>query len=276
MSQWLSELAAAWPMLQEISIFLALGAVAGLTAGLFGVGGGLVIVPTLLWVFTSRGIDQSIVMHLSVGTSLATIIVTSLSSVYAHHRRKAVQWGLFLMLAPGIVIGAWIGAVTADMLSTVWLQRVFAVFVLLVATHLVLDIDWGKHRDLPGRVGMMLAGILIGTISSIVGIGGGSMTVPYLHWNGVDMRNAVATSSACGMPIALAGTVGFILTGWGEAALPSGSSGYVYWNAMPWIVVATFILAPIGARLAHSLPTATLRRLFAMLLFVMGINLILS
>ncbi len=263
-------------MLQEISIFLALGAVAGLTAGLFGVGGGLVIVPTLLWVFTSRGIDQSIVMHLSVGTSLATIIVTSLSSVYAHHRRKAVQWGLFLMLAPGIVIGAWIGAVTADMLSTVWLQRVFAVFVLLVATHLVLDIDWGKHRDLPGRVGMMLAGILIGTISSIVGIGGGSMTVPYLHWNGVDMRNAVATSSACGMPIALAGTVGFILTGWGEAALPSGSSGYVYWSAMPWIVVATFILAPIGARLAHSLPTATLRRLFAMLLFVMGINLILS
>jgi uncharacterized protein len=263
-------------MLHDILIFLALGSVAGLTAGLFGVGGGLVIVPTLLWVFTSRGIDPSIVMHLSVGTSLATIIVTSLSSVYAHNKHQAVQWGLFLMLAPGIVIGAWLGAVVADQLSSMWLQRVFSVFVLFVALHLVLDVDFGKHRDIPGRLGMTLAGTIIGMVSSIVGIGGGSMTVPYLHWNGVDIRNAVATSSACGLPIVVAGTIGFIVTGWGEAALPDGSSGYVYWSAMPWIVVATFIFAPVGASLAHSLPTRILRRLFAILLFVVGVKLLLS
>lgn len=263
-------------MLHDILIFLTLGSVAGLTAGLFGVGGGLVIVPTLLWVFTSRGIDSSIVMHLAVGTSLATIIVTSLSSVYAHNKHKAVQWGLFLMLAPGIVIGAWLGAVVADQLSSMWLQRVFAVFVFFVALHLVLDVDFAKHRYAPGRFGMALAGSIIGMISSIVGIGGGSMTVPYLHWNGIDIRSAVATSSACGLPIAVAGTIGFIATGWGEAALPDGSSGYVYWSAMPWIVVATVIFAPVGASLAHSLPTKILRRLFAILLFIVGIKLLLS
>ncbi len=276
MSQFFTESVLAWPLLQDVLIFLVLGSVAGLTAGLFGVGGGLVIVPTLLWVFTSRGIDQSIVMHLAVGTSLATIIVTSLSSVYAHNRRKAVQWHLFLMLTPGIVIGAWLGAATADLLSTDWLQRVFAVFVLLVAVHLALEINFGRHRDIPGRLGMSMAGTVIGMISSIVGIGGGSMTVPYLHWNGVDMRNAVATSSACGLPIALAGTIGFIAAGWGEVALPEGSSGYVYWSAMPWIVIATFVFAPLGASLAHSLPTRILRRMFAMLMFVVGVKLLLS
>lgn len=276
MYQLFTESTFAWPLLQDILIFLILGAVAGLTAGLFGVGGGLVIVPTLLWVFTSRGIDHSVVMHLAVGTSLATIIVTSISSVYAHNKHKAVQWGLFLKLTPGIVIGAWIGAVVADQLSSVWLQRVFAVFVFFVASHLVLDVDFGKHRDLPGRIGMALAGAVIGMVSTIVGIGGGSMTVPYLHWNGVGIRNAVATSSACGLPIAVAGTIGFIVTGWGEVGLPDGSSGYVYWSAMPWIVAATFIFAPIGARLAHSLPTKILRRLFAILLFVVGVKLLLS
>lgn len=276
MSQYLTELASVWPALQDISIFLLLGAVAGLTAGLFGVGGGLVIVPTLLWVFNSRGVAPSIVMHLAIGTSLATIIVTSLSSVYAHNKRKAVQWGLFLMLTPGIVIGAWLGAATADLLSSVWLQRVFAVFAILVALHLVLDMDFGRHGDIPGRIKITLAGTVIGMISALIGIGGGSMTVPYLHWHGVEMRNAVATSSACGLPIALAGTIGFVLAGWGDAALPAGSSGYVYWSAMPWIVLATFIFAPVGAGLAHSLPTRVLRRLFALLLFVMGIKLMLS
>ncbi len=276
MSHFISELVTVWPMLQEVLIFLALGMVAGLSAGLFGVGGGLIIVPTLLWVFKSAGIDSSVVMHLAIGTSLATIIVTSLSSVYAHNKRKAVLWNLVVMLTPGIVLGAWLGAAIADMLSTLWLQRVFAVFVLSVAIHLGLDMDFGRHRDLPGRVGMAVAGSIIGMVSSIVGIGGGSMTVPYLHWNRVDIRNAVATSSACGLPIAIAGTLGFVVAGWGEDALPSGSSGYVYWSAMPWIVVASFIFAPMGARLAHSLPTKILRRLFALLMFVIGVKLMFS
>jgi uncharacterized membrane protein YfcA len=276
MSYFFTELASAWPVLQEVLVFFVLGSVAGLTAGLFGVGGGLVIVPTLLWVFSSRGMDQSIVMHLAVGTSLATIVITSLSSMYAHNKRKAIRWRLFYALTPGIVIGAWLGAATADILSTIWLQRVFAMFAMLVALHLVLDFDFGKRSDVPGRAGMALAGTIIGMISSVVGIGGGSMTVPYLHWNGVNIRHAVATSSACGLPIALAGTIGFVVAGWDEAALPAGSSGYVYWSAMPWIVIASVIFAPVGASLAHSLSSRILRRLFAMLMFVVGIKLMLS
>ncbi|MCP4127461.1 MAG: sulfite exporter TauE/SafE family protein [Gammaproteobacteria bacterium] len=273
MSQLFVELVANMPPLQEIAIFLVLGAVAGLTAGLFGVGGGLVIVPTLLWVFQGHGFDQSIMMHLAIGTSLATIIVTSLSSMHAHNKRKAVHWGLFLMLTPGIILGAWLGAVVADQLSTVWLQRVFAVFTMSVALHLVLELEFGSRRTIPGRAVMTLAGIVIGMISSIVGIGGGSMTVPFLHWNGVTIRNAVATSSACGLPIALAGTIGFVVAGLGEQGLPAGSSGYVYWSGMPWIVLTTIIFAPLGAGLAHSLPTRTLKRLFALLLFMVGIKL---
>jgi len=274
MSQFYTELAAYLPQLQDIVVFLMLGAVAGLTAGLFGVGGGLVIVPTLLWVFQRHGFDQSIMMHLAVGTSLATIIVTSVSSIHAHNKRKAVQWRLFFMLTPGIVLGAWLGAATADQLSTVWLQRVFAVFTMLVALHLVLELDFGSHSTAPGRAGMTLAGVVIGMISSIVGIGGGSMTVPYLHWNGISIRNAVATSSACGLPIAVAGTLGFVVAGLDQEGLPSGSGGYVYWSAMPWIVITTIIFAPVGAGLAHSLPTRTIKRLFALLLFLVGIRLI--
>ncbi len=274
MSHLFAELAGYLPLLQEIVIYLLLGAVAGLTAGLFGVGGGLIIVPTLLWVFQGNGFDHSIIMHLAVGTSLATIIVTSLSSIHAHNKRKAVQWDLFLLLTPGIILGAWLGAATADQLSTIWLQRVFAVFTFLVALHLVLEFEFESHRSIPGRTGMTLAGVVIGMISSIVGIGGGSMTVPYLHWNGVAIRNAVATSSACGLPIALAGTVGFVVVGMGEDGLPAGSGGFVYWSAMPWIVITSIIFAPVGAGLAHSLPTRILKRLFALLLFVVGLRLL--
>ncbi len=276
MSQLFVELVANQPSLQEIGIFLGLGAVAGLTAGLFGVGGGLVIVPTLLWVFQRHGFDQSIMMHLAIGTSLATIIVTSLSSIRAHNKRKAIHWDLVIMLTPGIVLGAWLGAATADLLSTVWLQRVFAVFTILVALHLVLELEFGSGSTTPGRVTLTLAGGVIGMISSIVGIGGGSMTVPYLHWNGIAIRNAVATSSACGLPIALAGTIGFVVTGLGAAGLPVGSSGFVYWSAMPWIVMTTIIFAPLGASLAHSLPTRILKRLFALLLFAVGVKLMLG
>lgn len=273
MAQFFTELAGNWPLLQDIMVFLLLGAVAGMVAGLFGVGGGLVIVPTLLWVFNRHAMDHAIVMHLAIGTSLATIIVTSISSVYAHNKRKAVHWSLFFMLTPGIVLGAWLGAAAADQLSSVWLQKIFALFTILVALHLVLDVDFGSHRNIPGRAGMTTAGIVIGMISSIVGIGGGSMTVPFLHWNGVDMRSAIATSSACGFSIALAGTIGFVVAGLGEQGLPVGSSGYVYWKAMPWIVVTTFLFAPLGAGLAHSIPVRTLKWLFALLLFFVGISL---
>jgi len=263
-------------MLESGIIYLCLGAVAGTLAGLLGVGGGLVIVPVLALVFRHSGIDEALIMHLAIGTSLATIVFTSISSVRAHHRRGAVLWPLVWRLSPGIVIGALLGAWVADSLHSLALQRVFGVFELLVAVQMAMGLRPAPHRGLPGSTGMTAAGGLIGTISAIVGIGGGTLTVPFLSWCNVAMRNAVATSSACGLPIALAGAVGFVLTGLDEASLPEWSSGFVYWPAFLGIVIASVAFAPLGAALAHRLPAMGLKRVFAVLLTVIGIRFVLG
>jgi uncharacterized membrane protein YfcA len=254
----------------DLGFYLLVGGIAGLLAGLLGIGGGLIIVPSLVWLYLANGVDPSVAVHLAVGTSLATIIITAISSVRAHHKRGAVRWHLVARLAPGIVSGAWVGAAVADLLPTWWLQRVFAIFVILVGVQMTLGAKTEAHRDLPGLPGMSLAGGLIGMVSAIVGIGGGTMTVPFLNWCSINMREAVATSAACGMPIALAGTLGFIVAGWGEPALPSGSTGYVYWPAFLGIVASSYLFAPLGAKLAHTLPLPALKRVFAVLLFVVG------
>lgn len=262
--------------LQEIFLYPGVGALAGLMAGLLGVGGGLVIVPVLLWVFGLLGFDSRVLMHLAVGTSLATIVVTSLSSIRAHHRRGAVRWELVRQLTPGILAGAWIGALVADWMSGQWLRRVFALFVLFLGIRMLLGLRLPVGRELPGRAGFLGAGGIIGAVSALVGIGGGSLTVPFLHASGVDMRHAVASSSACGLPIALAGALGFAWTGWSEPGLPPGSTGYVYWPAFGGIALTSVLLAPVGARLAHSLPVRTLQRVFALLLLGVGSKLLLG
>ncbi len=262
--------------MSELLIYLSIGAFAGVLAGLLGVGGGLVIVPVLAFVFTGLGFAGDSIMHLAVGTSLATIVLTSISSVRAHHRRGAVLWSVFWRLMPGIVLGAWLGAAIAHSLPSPDLRLVFGVFELVVATQMGFGLKPAPHRGLPAAAGMGLAGGVIGTISAIIGVGGGTLTVPFLAWCNVAMRNAVATSAACGLPIAVAGTVGFVVAGWGEAGLPAWSSGYIYWPAFAGVSVASALFAPLGARLAHSLPTAVLKRLFALLLALLGLRMLLS
>lgn len=255
----------------DLYLYLAVGALAGVLAGLFGVGGGLVIVPVLAFVFERSGIAPNVLMHLAIGSSLTTIVFTSFASVRAHHRRGAVEWRVVGRLAPGIVTGALLGAVVADWLPSADLRRIFGVFELAVAVQLGLGLKPGPHRSLPGGPGLFAAGGVIGTLSAIVGIGGGTLTVPFLTWNNVSMRNAVATSAACGMPIAVAGAAGFAVAGWGEPALPSASTGYLYWPAIGGVVAASMLLAPLGARLAHTLPGGLLKRLFALFLGGLGI-----
>ncbi|MCP3870173.1 MAG: sulfite exporter TauE/SafE family protein [Gammaproteobacteria bacterium] len=251
-------------------VYLAVGSAAGLLAGLLGVGGGLIIVPALVWLHLGNGFDNAVVIHTAVGTSLATIIVTSISSIRAHHKRGAVRWPLVMQLTPGIIVGAWLGAGIADQLPTLWLQRVFACFVITVGIQMALGARTEAHRGLPSLPGMTLVGSAIGTVSAIVGIGGGSLTVPFLNWCSVNIRQAVATSAAVGLPIAVAGTIGFVFTGLGEPALPPGSTGYVYWPAFFGISLASYLLAPLGAKIAHSLPLASLKRVFAVLLLGVG------
>ena len=254
----------------EWLIYLALGAFAGTLAGMLGVGGGLVIVPVLAWVFVGFGFDAGVIMHLAVGTSLATIVFTSLSSVRAHHRRGAVQWPAVGRLLPGIVLGVFLGALLAERLPTGALRTVFGVFELVVAAQMGFALLPEAHRALPGRAGMTLAGAVIGGVSAVVGIGGGTLTVPFLTWCGVAMRQAVATSAACGLPIAVAGAAAFAWTGSGNAALPQQSLGYLYLPALLGVAASSILFAPAGAWLAHSLPTAVLKRFFAVFLAVLG------
>ena len=258
----------------ELLIYLVLGATAGLLAGMFGVGGGLIIVPVLAWVFVGQGMDADVIMHLAIGTSLASIWLTSLMSVRAHHRRGAVNWPVVKKLVVGIILGALLGAVIADHLPTQALKFIFGVFELLVAAQMLLVSRYQAHFNLPGRIGFTIAGAVIGIVSAIIGIGGGTLTVPFLIWCRVPMIQAVATSAACGLPIAIAGAFGFIVTGWSVEQLPAWSTGYLYWPAWLGIVLASSITAGLGARLAHKLPAARLRQLFALLLMGLGIKML--
>ena len=263
-------------ILSTLLFYLTLGLFAGVMAGLLGVGGGLIIVPTLAWIFHHQQVDDAIVMHLAIGTSLATIVVTSISSVRAHHRRGAVLWPIFWRLTPGIVVGAWLGAAIADALPSAVLSKVFAVFVLTVAAQMGFGAKPAPHRELPGTTGMLTAGGVIGAVSAIVGIGGGSLTVPFLTWCNIAIRQAVATSSACGLPIALAGALGFVVTGLNAAGRPDWSLGYVYGPALVGITLTSMLSAPLGAKLAHTLPTEMLKKVFAAFLTLVGVKMLLG
>ena len=251
-------------------IYLLLGACAGVLAGLFGVGGGLVIVPVLVYVFTAQGFDLNVLVHIAVGTSLATIVFTSLSSIWAHHKRGAVCWSVVYRLTPGIIFGALIGAVIADFMPATVLRRFFAFFEWFVGVQLLLNLQNRATQGMPGTFAMFIAGKLIGVISSIIGIGGGTLTVPFLIWCKVSIREAVATSSAVGLPIALAGTLGFVVMGLQAPISVEGSFGYFYLPAFIGIVLTSIVFAPLGAWLAHRLPSSLLKRLFGLFLIVLG------
>lgn len=257
-------------------LYLVLGAAAGTLAGLFGIGGGLIIVPVLILTFESQGMAPEILTHLAVGTSLATIVVTSVSSVKAHHAKGAVRWDWFSAIAIGIVVGSAIGVKTAGALSGPVLQKVIGVFAIVIAVQMGLGLKPKASRTIPARPGLIGAGGVIGWASAIFGIGGGSLTVPFLSWCNAKMQTAVATSAAVGLPIAVVGALVNIQEGWGNPLLPEWATGYVYWPAFIGIVSMSVIFARFGAKLAHSLPSDTLKRIFAVLLVVVGTRFLLS
>jgi len=260
----------------ELLILMGMGALAGTLAGLLGIGGGIIIVPVLALVFEGRAVGPELVMHIAIGTSLATIAVTSLSSIRAHHRRHAIDWAVFRRITPGILLGGFLGALIADALPGDTLRVLFAIFMLLVAAQFAFAGTPKPHRRLPGRIGLALSGTAIGTVASMMGVGGGSMSVPYLTWCNVALRHAVATSASIGLPIALSGAATYIVIGWDAPGRPAWSYGYVNLPAFLGIVVASILFAPVGARLAHTLPERILKRTFAAFLAVLGVRLLLS
>ncbi|GAC1620435.1 MAG: sulfite exporter TauE/SafE family protein [Nevskia sp.] len=262
--------------MDTIAIYLVTGAASGLLAGLFGVGGGLIIVPALAWLLPQQGVGDSAVMQTAIGTSLAVIGLTSIASMRAHQARGGVVWPLFWRLAPGIVAGSLIGAWIAHDLSAGALKRVVGIGALLIALQMMLDFKPKTARPLPGSAGLATAGGIIGTLSALIGIGGGSLTVPLLNGYGIEMRRAVGTSAACGVPIAWAGALGFAVNGLGVAGRAPWSLGYLDLAAFAGIAATSVFTAPLGARLAHGLSPIVLKRAFAGFLVLVGLRMLLA
>ncbi len=250
---------------------MALGAVVGVMAGLLGIGGGLIVVPALLFMLPAAGIDANISMHIALATSLASIIATSGSSALNHFRLGNVDMFVVKWLMPGVVVGGFLGANVAEWIPSQHLPRVFGVIVLLLAIQMLFSIHGKASNSMPGSTATMFYGTGIGVISSLAGIGGGSLSVPFLNRHGIEMRKAVGSSSVCGCLIAISGMVGFILHGYKIEDLPAYSIGYVYLPALIAIASTSMLTTRIGAKLATSLPTPTLKKIFALfLMFVAG------
>jgi uncharacterized membrane protein YfcA len=259
--------------LSAFLMYLLLGATAGLLAGLLGVGGGLVIVATLVWLLPSQGIPAVHVMHVALATSLASIVLTGLSSARAHHRRGSVSWPSVRWLVPGLIVGGLLGAAIATSLRGETLRWIVAGFCWLAALQLALGRARaeGGRSAAPASPALTVAGVGIGATSAVVGIGGGSLTVPLLVWLGVAPVRAVGTSSACGVAIALASAAAYIGLGPPDGALPPGSVGYVHLPAAIGIALASILAAPWGTRLAHAISGRALTRVFALFLVAAGL-----
>lgn len=262
-------------MLPDLTLYFLLyaitGAIAGVLAGLLGVGGGLVIVPALTYVFQAQGLPRDSLLHFALGTSLATILFTSLSSVRAHHKRGAVEWPIVLRISLGILAGTYGGSWIAAQLSTWTLKLVFTLFLVAVGLQMLTGARPKASRSMPGAIVTTLVGTVIGAASSLVGIGGGSLSVPFMIWCNVEVRRAIGTSSAIGFPIALAGTAGYLVNGL-SATNVDWTAGYIYLPALAGVALFSVMTAPLGAWLAHHLPPARVKRIFALFLLVMAIR----
>lgn len=249
-------------------MMLATGVISGVLAGLLGIGGGLVIVPALTFIL---GPSSPYVIHTAIGTSLAVIILTALSSTRAHHKKGSIDWYYWILLTPGLFNGTLLGALIADQLEGAVLRQFFALFELLVAIQLAVGLKAKPAQKEASVYKIFLMSFPIGIICAFAGIGGGIMVVPLLCWLRLSIKQAVSTSAACGLPIAVAGSIGFLLMGLdADHPLSSSSTGFIYWPALLYIGVPSILFAPLGAKLAHALPAVALRLVFAAFLLILA------
>lgn len=256
--------------------YLALGAFVGFFAGLFGIGGGLVLVPVLSWLFEAQHLGGAQNLHLALGTSMAAILYGAVVSAYAHRSHGAVNMPIVHSMAPGLFGGALLGALFAGHVPKHFLAIFFALFVYLVAVQMLTGSRPRATRVLPGRVWLTLVGSGIGAISSLVSIGGGTLSVPFMLWHNIPFKQAIGTSAALGFPIALGGTIGYIATGLMWHVLPAGTLGFVHLPALFMLALGSAFTIPLGAKATHSLPLEPLRRGFALLLIVLATRMLLK
>ena len=256
--------------------YAAIGAAVGFFAGMLGIGGGAIMVPLLVMLFEAQGLPKTHILHLAVGTGMATILFTSMSSVRAHAARGAIRWDIAWKITPGILLGGVFGSWIASFIPTAAFAAIFTAVIYIAATNMLLDRKPKPSRQPPGLAGMFVFGFLVSAVSAFTAIGGAFMTVPFMLWCNVPLLQAIGTAAAIGFPIALSGTAGFIATGLREAGLPPYSVGFVYLPALAGIVVSSMLMAPVGAAAAHRLPTLWLKRIFAVLFYLMATRMLLT
>ncbi len=264
------------PLIDYWWAYPLLGAGTGLCAGLLGVGGGLIMVPVLSFIFRAEGFPQQFVMHLALGTSIATIFFTSVSNMLSHHGFGAVRWPIVRALTPGLIFGTLVGVLVARLLDTRPLSIIFTIFVYYTAARMLFAAPPLPARGMPGRTGMVGAGAAIGAVSSMVGIGGATLAVPFMLKRNVSVHEAIGTAAAIGFPIAATGTIGYIVAGMSSTPLPAYSWGFVYLPALVGLVITSVVMAPLGVRLAHHTKPIHLRRIFALLLLLIATRMLFS
>ena len=263
-------------VLVELFLYFLLGILSGILAGLFGIGGGIIIIPVFFAIFENIvGVPEEALAHTVLGSSLGVIVFSSLASTYSHNKRKAVIWNVLKVIVPSICVGAALGALTASLIASSTLQVLVAVFLVLISVQMVFEFPPPSQNPNTNVLGPVLVGSGIGWLSGIFGIGGGVFSVPYFYHRGLQMKEAIGSSAACGIPIAFSGSISYMIVGTNISDLPDFSLGYVYLPGAIIVGLASAWSAIVGVRAAHRLKQRKLRLGFAVLLMLMGLNLLL-
>jgi len=251
---------------------LFLGAFAGFLAGLLGIGGGLIIVPALVYLLPQLNLSQEVIMPIALATSLSTIVITSTSATFAHHKNRNIPWDLTKPLIFIIAFGALLGAFIADHLSAQALTSFFAFAVILLASYMLASIRLQGYKEMPSQIKLQFIGLLTGVVASLMGMAGGAILVPLLTYFGMPLRHGIGIATVCGVMVAFFGSLGYIISGFDNELLPSWSIGYVYLPALLGISLTSSLFAPIGVKCAANVPVQTLKKFFAIFLIVVAIK----
>lgn len=262
--------------IEWIVVYLTLGLFVGFMAGLLGIGGGIVMVPALTAIFLAQGAGMEDVVHFALGTSMSAIIVTSFASMRAHNAKEGVVWDIVKAIAPGIILGTFITTFVVAYLKSIHLALFFSLFTAYVSVQMIIDKKPKPTCQIAGKKGLFFGGSIIGSISALVSIGGGSLSVPYLVWQNIDLKKAIGTSAAIGLPLSITGTVGYIIAGWDHTSIEQFQLGFVYLPAVLAISVTSYFMAPYGAKCAHILPVSILKKIFALLLMILSMKMVSS
>lgn len=261
---------------QWILAYAAIGLFIGFFAGMLGMGGGGIQVPLTTMVFAAQGFPTEHMLHVALGTAMATVIFTSIASLRAHNRHKAVDWSVLRGMIPGVIVGTCLGTLLARYIPTFPLAVIFVAFVLYMASSMLFNWKAKPSRRLPGSVGLLVVGTVIGVCSALAAMGGATLTIPFLMLCNVPFHIAIGTASAVGFPIAVFGSIGYLINGWHANGLPALSMGYIYLPALLGFTVSSMLLAPLGARLAHRTSERTLKRVFAIVIGALGVKMLIA